>query len=229
MLVTLHKKPEFSRLSIDCVAKLYGAAVPCSYAKHDFILRQGDEADGLYIMLSGAAKVSLENDGGQVAILNLVRPGDMFGEIALLDGGRRMASVVALDTVQLLKVAKTDFFALASEHPELIQSIARYVCGHVRHADRKIGELTLLGLQERVIRQLRDLASKDGAGRLVVSDAISQRDIADMVGASRERVSKALHALYRSGKVSAEGKILVIHPEPAQHPAPQAEGRQASV
>lgn len=214
MSITLHKNPEFSRLSVNCVAKLYGMAKPFTYQNRDIIVRQGAEADGLYIMQSGVAKVTVEREDGKATIINLVRPGDMFGEIALLDGGRRMANVVALDTVRVLQLSKSDYLSLLSEHPELAQSLAQYVCRRIRHADMKIGALTPGDWHERVSRQLRELAVADEAGRLVIPSALTQQDIADLIGATRERLSRVLRALCQSGEIVMHGKTMVVHPVP---------------
>jgi CRP/FNR family cyclic AMP-dependent transcriptional regulator len=210
MSVALHKNPEFSRLSIDCLAKLYGMGTPCDYPKGALIVQQGAAADGAYIMQSGVAKVSLSNGDGKAAILNVLRAGDMFGEIAILDGGPRMASVVAMDAVQLLKVSKEDFLSLLAQHPEFALCLAQYVCRRVRHADRKIGEMAVPDLQERVSRQLHELAIVDKAGKLIVPDAVTHQDIAEMVGTSREKVSQALRALLQAGKLSMRDTTLVL-------------------
>lgn len=218
MSIALHRNPEFSRLSVECMAKFYGMAKPCIYRKHELIVRQNTEADGLYLVQTGIAKVSIESDEGRSAILNLLRPGDLFGEIALIDGGKRLANVVALEAVQLLRLARDDYMSLTRDHPELSNSLARYICRRIRLADQKIGELSLLGLQERLCRQLRELAIVDESGRLVVPAAVSQQDIADMIGASRERVNSALRALSQSGEVDMQGREIVLR-ETSEQPS----------
>ena len=206
----LENEPLFSGLQEEELAAMSRVAVAKNFAKHAIILHEGDKTDALYFIASGKVKVVLSTGGGKEVILAMLGKSELFGEMALLDEQPRSADVVAMEPTQLLVISKTDFINCLAHNPQMAFKIMQGLIQRLRNADRKIESLALMDVYGRVARILLELAKPEG-GKLVVGEKLTQQDLADMIGASREMVSRILKDLVHSGHIRFEGRKIIVN------------------
>jgi CRP/FNR family cyclic AMP-dependent transcriptional regulator len=173
------------------------------------IMHAGDPTDSLYVVISGRLKVMMGEADGKEVILSIIGPGEIFGEMGLIDDGPRSASVIAIEPCELLSVTKRAFKKCLVENVEVALAVLRVVVRRLRAADRKIGSLAMLDVYGRVARLLLDM-SENVNGQKVVTKRLTKQDIARMVGASREMVSKVMKDLEMSGYFEVRGSTIVL-------------------
>ncbi len=183
------------------------------FAAQDMIFNKGDPGDRLYAILSGRVGISTISREGQEIFLNILDAGEVFGEIALLDGRERTAGAVALQPTELLKIAREDFLPFLERHPRLCIRLMSVLCDRLRWTSDIIEDTIFLDIPRRLAKRLSTLAERHGepveAGmRLRVK--LSQEDLGHMLGATRESVNKGLRALQHSGVISYEGGYINI-------------------
>src|SRR2546428_3418788 len=155
------------------------------------IMAGGDATDSLYIVLSGRLKVMMSDSEGKEVILAILGPGEFFGEMGLIDDSPRSASVVAMESCELLSVTKRDFKKCLAENFEMSMAVMRGLVRRLREADRKIGSLALLDVYRRRARLLLDM-SETVNGEKVVTKRLPKPDIAKIIAASRALVSRVM-------------------------------------
>lgn len=205
----LREIPLFSCLSEGQFERLARMAILRDVPRHTTIVRAGDKTDALYVIVSGSARVLNQNAEGHEVILSLLGDGECFGEMGLLDGLPRSADVQTCERCELLEIAKSDFIGALAENPELCLGIMRSLVVRLREADHKIESLALMDVYGRVARLLLDFSCEE-AGRRVIRRKLSKQEIAKMVGASREMVSRVMKNLEMDGYVHLEGDHLVL-------------------
>ncbi|OGA42258.1 MAG: hypothetical protein A3G28_03395 [Betaproteobacteria bacterium RIFCSPLOWO2_12_FULL_68_19] len=173
------------------------------------IMAGGDAIDSLYIVLSGRLKVMMSDSDGKEVILAILGPGEFFGEMGLIDDEPRSASVVTLEPCELLSIAKRDFRKCLAENFEMAMAVMRGLVRRLREADRKIGSLALLDVYGRVSRLLLDMAEVVN-GEKIVTKRLPKQDIAKMIGASREMVSRVMKDLQVGGYIEMRGSNIVL-------------------
>jgi CRP/FNR family cyclic AMP-dependent transcriptional regulator len=173
------------------------------------IMAEGDRVDSLYIVMSGRLKVMMGEADGKEVILGILGPGEIFGEMGLIDDGPRSASVVAIEPCELLLVTRHDFKRCLVESYDTAMTVMRVLVRRLRTADRKIGSLAMLDVYGRVARLLLDL-SEDVDGQKIVAKRLPKQDIAKMIGASREMVSMVMKDLEMSGYFEVRGSTIVL-------------------
>ena len=173
------------------------------------IMAGGDAIDSLYIVLSGRLKVMMSDSDGKEVILSILGPGEFFGEMGLIDDEPRSASVVTLEPCELLSIAKRDFRKCLAENFEMAMAVMRGLVRRLREADRKIGSLALLDVYGRVSRLLLDMAEVVN-GEKIVTKRLPKQDIAKMIGASREMVSRVMKDLQVGGYIEMRGSNIVL-------------------
>lgn len=179
------------------------------YPRGALIVRAGDETDALYIILAGRVKVIIQDDEGHEVILSNLGPHDFFGEMGLLDDQPRSASVEALETCEMLRISKAGFVTCMKDNFDLAMRIIRNLVKRLRDADRKIESLALIDVYGRVARLLIDLAEEVDGG-WIVQNAPPKQEIARMIGASREMVSRVMKDLQEKGLIRAERRKIVL-------------------
>jgi CRP/FNR family cyclic AMP-dependent transcriptional regulator len=173
------------------------------------IMAAGDQIDSLYIVISGRLKVMMSDADGKEVILSLIGPGEFFGEMGLIDDSPRSASVVTIEPCELLSISKRDFKKCLAENFDMAMAVMRGLVRRLREADRKIGSLALLDVYGRVARLLLDMA-EDVNGQKIVTKRLPKQDIAKMIGASREMVSRVMKDLQMGGYIETRGSTIVL-------------------
>lgn len=207
----------FSALSPRDVEELLGRA-RCRRVRAGCVLfEQGDAGDGLYGILAGRVAFTVDSADGKELILNVLGPGEFFGEIALLDGKGRTATAVTREACRLLFIARSEVMAFFGERPEAMSRIIELLCARLRRSTEYIADATFLDLSRRLAKQLVDLAHDEGASRQAAL-RISHAELAGMLGVSRERVSLQLAAWSDKGILDQRRGHLVVRDRQAlQH------------
>lgn len=200
----------FAGLPADDLKAITAHAVTKTYAKNTVIINEGDASDTLYVILSGRVKVFLSDEEGKEVILNTQGVGDYFGELALIDEEPRSASVMTLDDSKLSIVSKRDFEACLARHPQIALRVIKGLTKRLRNLTENVKSLALMDVYGRVARTLISLAT-DQDGVLVIDQKLTQRDIANMIGASREMVSRILKDLTVGGYITVGKKSITIN------------------
>lgn len=179
--------------------------------KGETIIREGDKADSLFVIVSGQVKVYSADidDPAREVILKTLSAGEFFGELPLFDQEPRSASVAAIALCHLQVLSYGAFKRAIKSSPDIAQNVMETLARRLRAADRKIGDLALLDISSRVARTLLELAIISN-GRRVVGSAFTQKDLANMVGASREMVNRTLRDLEEGGYIAIERKSITI-------------------
>ncbi|SDC33293.1 Crp/Fnr family transcriptional regulator [Ruegeria marina] len=173
------------------------------------LFNQGDAGDALYAVLDGAMEISILSLDGRKLSLDLMGPGSVFGEIALFDPGTRTATVTAVETSLLLRVLSTDVMRELRSHPELAIDMIRLAGQRMRWMGNQLNEQVFLPVATRVARKLLHLAPRHGARAGAVR--LSQAELAEYVGATREAVSKTLSGWKRQGIVDVtRGHVSIL-------------------
>ena len=205
----LKSVPLFSSFSDAQVSQLLTGMQHRSYPRNSFILRAGEETDALYIVLSGRVKVLIPDEEGHEVILSIIGPHEYFGEMGLLDEQTRSASVETLEPCEMLRLSKAGFINCLKENSDVAMLVIRNLVRRLREADRKIESLALIDVSGRVVRLLVDMA-EEVDGRQVVPRTPPKQEIARMIGASREMVSRVIKELQGKGLIRAERRSMVI-------------------
>ena len=200
--------PSFPGLAPEELVELLRRGTLRSIQKNTIVVSEGDETDSVFFILGGRVKVYLGNAEGKEVVVNTQGPGEYFGEMSLEPGGRS-ASVMALETSRIAVVRMADFRAFLLDHPQFQQELVRKLIRRVRALSRHVRDLALLDVYGRVVRALQELAREE-EGRLIVPEKMSQQAIANLVGASREMVSRILKDLRVGGYLGIEDRRIVI-------------------
>ena len=213
--------PLFALLSDHQLAALFPAIQHRSYPRHSFMLRAGEKADALYIIMAGRAKVVVDDGEGREVTLTLIGPNEFFGEMSLIDDKPRSASVEAVDTCEVLYISKAAFMSCLKDNFEVAMLILRAVVARLREADRKIASLALMDVHGRVARLIIELA-REVNGNWVVDTG--SEEMARMVGASREMVSRVLKEMREAGLIRRDKRKIVVldHASMSQRGSPTA-------
>jgi CRP/FNR family cyclic AMP-dependent transcriptional regulator len=201
--------PLFSSFSDAQVSQLLAGVQHRSYPRNSFILRAGEETDALYIVLSGRVKVLIPDEEGHEVILSIIGPHEFFGEMGILDDLSRSASVETLEPCEMLRLTKAGFINILKDNFDLAMLIIQNLVRRLREADRKIESLALIDVYGRVARLLIDMA-QNMDGKWVVEHAPAKQEIARMIGASREMVSRVVKDLQRKGLIRAEKRRIYV-------------------
>jgi CRP/FNR family cyclic AMP-dependent transcriptional regulator len=201
--------PLFTSLAEEQLRMLTTMVTRKSTPRSTTIMAGGDPTDSLYIVLSGRLKVMMSDSEGKEVILAILGPGEFFGEMGLIDDEPRSATVVTIEPCELLSIAKRDFKKYMAENFQMTEAVMRGLVRRLREADRKIGSLALLDVYGRVARLLLDMA-ENVDGEKIVTKRLPKQDIAKMIGASREMVSRVMKDLQTGGYIEMRGSTIVL-------------------
>jgi CRP/FNR family transcriptional regulator, cyclic AMP receptor protein len=209
-LSVLRKHPIFADLEPEALDQL------CRYAKHATVKRgatiaaKGDPGNNLFAVISGTVKISSSSPDGRNAILNLIGPGEIFGEIAVLDGAPRSADATANTNCELYIIDRRDFLPFVRSQPALAMKFIELLCARLRWTSQQVEQVILQNLPGRLASALLGLTEErkfdSGSGTL----AITQQEISEMVGMTRESINKQLRAWAARGWVRLEHGAIVV-------------------
>ena len=200
--------PLFSGLQREEIQKFADLTRERSYPKGSVILFQDDPGDSLFVLRAGRVKVVLIGEDGREAILGVLEPGAHFGELALIDDQPRSAHVIAMEDAQLLILRREDFRRRVEANPSVAWALLSELSRRLRRADVKIGGLVLLDVPGRIARLLLDLADESGSD--AIDKPLTHQTIAQMIGASRETVSRAMKEFQDAGLITVERRRIGI-------------------
>ena len=207
--MTLKAVPFFTQLSDHELDLVRAVATEKTYPKNAVVLTEGEAGDSLYMIQAGKVKVFIGDEEGREIILKILGPGSFFGEMSMIDKQPRSASVTTLETSTFLVLQHAAFEKCVEQAPTIGNMVMQILAQRVREADRKIGTLALMDVYGRVASTLLELAVYTN-GKLMVGEKLSQQDLANMVGASREMVNRILKDLSDRGFISIESKNITI-------------------
>jgi len=208
----LASHPFFNGFSRTVIDRLVSHAVTRRVKKGTILFRKGDPGSSLYAVCAGLVRISVPSVQGQDAIFNLVPPGDLFGEIALLDGGARTADAVVIENSELMVIERRDFIPLVQEYPDVAMKLIEVVCTRLRRTSEQVEDIVFLDLPGRLAKTLirRSQEAPASAGKI----AMTQREIGQIIGMSRESTNKQLRAWESRKLLKIErGGIVILKPE----------------
>ena len=206
----LARIPLFSDLQKTEIKAIADGAVIRSYLKNTIIIHEGDMSDSLYIILSGKVRVFVSDDNGREVILAVQGPGEYFGEMALVDEMPRSASVITTAQSKFCILSKALFESCLTNNPAIALKLLRTQTHRVRRLTINVKSLALLDVYGRVARTLINMATQYD-DRMVIEHKLTHQDIAKMVGASREMVSRIMKDLSTGGYIRCEGQHITIN------------------
>jgi CRP-like cAMP-binding protein len=177
------------------------------------IFYQGDPADSLYLVGDGRVRVFVTSEAGEVMVLATLQAGDIFGEIALIDGGTRSASAESLGQSTLLSLTRSVFLDLVHENPRLTDALLESLGGFVRRLTEHSADLVFLDLPGRLAKYLLGLVQEKGGSEgepVELELELTQTELAAMVGGSRQSVNQILHSFERRGYLEVKGRHMVV-------------------
>ena len=183
-----------------------------TFPKNAVIINEGDRGDTLFVILSGRVKVYVSDDDGREMILDMHDAGEYVGEMSL-DGRPRSASVMTLEPTTCSVLSRDELRAAIGRNPDIAMAIIEKLIERARIATDNVKNLALMDVYGRVARLLLSLAKEEN-GKLVVPDRMTQQDIADRVGASRDMISRIFKDLTIGGYVSVDNRQITINRKP---------------
>ena len=192
---------------------LAGLMRPRRFRRNEVIFHQQDVGDSLHIVVDGGVKIVLPSQEGEEAIIASLKPGDFFGELALLDGGPRSTTATALEPTETLALPRDQFLRLLPEDPRLVTALLKALAGELRRLTGHVEELHFLDLAGRLtmrlVRLVRDI-DPTAHGRVELDWPFTQSDLAAMIGGTRQSVNKLLSGLVEEGMLQIDRETLVI-------------------
>lgn len=209
----LRHHPIFGVLGDDILQQLRSHALQKQVAKGTTIFSKGETGASLFAIVEGQVKVVSFSAQGKNAVFNILGPGDIFGEIALLDGGERTADVTTITDCKLLVIERRDFLPLVHDRPDVAQRLIEVLCARLRNTSRQVEEVMFLELPAKLAKtllRLNDAALADGRKKV----ALTQSEIAQVVGASRESTNKQLREWEERKWLRLErGGLVILSPD----------------
>ncbi|ANI91326.1 MAG TPA: Crp/Fnr family transcriptional regulator [Dietzia timorensis] len=186
---------------------------PAEFSRGETIIREGEPGETLYIIIDGKVKLSRKSPDGRENLLSVLGPSDMFGELSIFDPGPRTSSAICVTDVKVESMNRTALRRWISERPEIADQLLRVLARRLRRTNNNLADLIFTDVPGRVAKALLQLAQrfgqKEGTAIRVTHD-LTQEEIAQLVGASRETVNKALAEFAHRGWLRLEGKSVII-------------------
>ena len=209
----LARVPLFDRLSGGELEKLEKLARRQRFRANTAVFFQDDPSDSLYVMLTGSAKVFHTSEDGRDRIMTTLRAGDAFGELAMIEGEPRSATVQTLEETELLVLSRRDFEGFASEHPHVLYKLLQTMCERARRIDEDVLDLSFKDVPYRVLRVLSQLLARHGESGpdgWRIKMPLTVRDLSSMVGSNTETVGRVLDRYESEGLVRRRAESWLI-------------------
>lgn len=208
----LAENPLFAGLDPE-IAKRLSSYAAIKQVKHgQAVFRKGDLGTSMFLVCDGIVKINVPSEDGKDALFTLLKRGDIFGEIALLDGGPRTATATAIRDCDLMTIERRDFFPVLRSHPELATRIIEVLCSRLRRTSEQVEDIVFLDVSSRLAKTLIHLArpGQSAANRTI---DITQRELGQLIGTSRESTNKQLREWERRKWIKLErGKVVLMQP-----------------
>lgn len=208
VIETLKKAALFQGLDDEDIGQVARQVSTRQFAKNSIVVSQGDETDSLYVIIEGKVDVFLQNDKGKEIIINTLTDTDAFGELAPLGGIPRQASIITTEPTTLVVISRQLFMDSLLSKPAISMRIINRLVALIQDLTEEVSSLALEDVYNRVVRVLYKHA--DEVGDKLVTEKLTQQDIALRVGATREMVHRILKELKTGGYISIEGKHITI-------------------
>jgi CRP/FNR family transcriptional regulator, cyclic AMP receptor protein len=206
----LRAHPFFKGLDDQIIEQLIPHAIMRKVKKGTVLFRKGDVGTNLYAVCAGAVRISAPSENGKDAVFNLIIPGEIFGEIAFIDGGQRTADAVATENGELMVIERRDFIPVLRRNPEIAMRLLEILCGRLRRTSGQVEDIVFFDVQVRLAKALLHLYRHSAQGAPNKHIRITQQDISQMIGASRETTNRELRNWQRRKWLELERAGLVI-------------------
>jgi CRP/FNR family cyclic AMP-dependent transcriptional regulator len=210
----LKNHPFFNELPPADIAHLSSYMKRRSAKKDEVIFRKGDPGLGLIGVIFGSIKISAPSREGKDIVLNIIREGEVFGEIALLDGHPRTADATAMADCEFVVIERREFLPFLRSRPDAALKLLNILCARLRRTSEQVQDVTFLGLPVRLAKALLQLSSSIGSPRQAGRLTITQREIGQIVGKSREATNKQLREWSKKGWVKLERRGITVLKRP---------------
>jgi len=212
-LALLRDNALFAELDQAAVERLASYMTRRRVRRGTTIFNKGDPGNGLMGVLSGMVKISVMSADGREAVLNIIQQGEVFGEIALLDGRPRTADATAMSDCEIMAIERRDFVPFLRSQPDIALRLIEILCARLRRTSEQVEDVMLLDLPSRLAKALLQLADKAAMPGSRQKVAITQREISQIIGISRESTNKQLRAWARRKWIRLErGGVAVLDP-----------------
>jgi CRP-like cAMP-binding protein len=198
----LDKTDLFGALPPELLDQLRDRAVLVKYRRNDCVFTKGDPAAQLYVVVSGRVAITAASSDARESVISVLGPGALFGEMPLFDDGPRSATARALTSVQVVSLGFDDVREVLIRRPELLWTVVAILAGRLRATDEALADAVFLDVTGRTAKRLLELADGEDEFRM----PLTQEELAGMVGASRERVNKAIATFVRLGWLEVSGR-----------------------
>jgi CRP/FNR family cyclic AMP-dependent transcriptional regulator len=215
-LDSLRSIPLFSKVSDADLEAIASRLIERRYPKHSTIVEEGLPGDYMYVIREGRVKVTKASEDGREKIMDFLDTGSFFGDMSLLDHGPRSASVKTLEPARLLALSRKDFLDLLRRSPDLALAVLQVLTQRLRETDEQASSMSFQKVKERTRGLLQRMArAEPPIGGKRMTPTLTHQQIADMIGTSRETVTRAVKQLKGEGWLGQEGKRYVVPSEPA--------------
>jgi CRP-like cAMP-binding protein len=206
----LRKPSLFRALTPKMLERVANHATRRTVARGITLFRKGDPGNALILVVSGQVKISVLSADGREAVLNVIHPGEVLGEIALLDGRPRTADAIALTDCELMTIDRREFTPFLRDNPDVALKLIEVLCERLRHTSEQVEDVIFLDLPGRLAKTLLYLMTRSGQ-RPPCALTITQREIGQMIGMSRESANKQLRAWAARGWLRIErGRVVLL-------------------
>ena len=206
----LREIPLFSRLDDKALGDLEKAAIKRAYSKNTILISKGDKSDQLFVVLKGKLKVAITDASGKEIIMSFLGAGDYFGEMAMIDGESRSATIMTTQASEVVTISRDDFHRTLLSSPDLMFELLKVLARKVRIATDKLESLAFEDVYGRLVKLLIQLA-RPHDGVWIVEESLTHQEIANMIGSSREMVTRILKALTSGSYISVDRKRITIN------------------
>lgn len=210
---SLARSPLFAGLSLEAIEDLTQRVTVRRVRAHAVVASQDEPGDALHVIMAGRVKAVIFGENGREVTLDILRPGDGFGEISLFDRSSRSAECISMEPTTVMSIAREGLIEHMARYPQTSLNLLSEMARRLRRADDSIAQLALCDVHERLIRKLVDLAQEDGSDvpeGLLMRRRPTQQELANMIGSCRETISRAFNQLAREGVIIPRGRALVV-------------------
>jgi CRP-like cAMP-binding protein len=202
----------FGKLDARAIERLAACMLNRSVKRGTTIFAKGDESTSLFAIGAGTVKIGVPSADGRDAVFNLLDAGDIFGEIAILDGHPRTADAIAVTDCELFTIERREFLPLVASHPDVALKLIEMLCARLRHTSEQVEDILFLNLPMRLAKTL--LRMTERTTETPAKIAITQRDLGQMIGMSRESTNKQLRVWAKRKWIELErGGVTVLAPD----------------